>query len=481
MPALDSGFELYIEDGPDRGRFITLSQQTIKMGRRSRHTRISAWITLDDPTMSEHHATLVWDSDGEQYRLLHRSKTNPTLVNGRAVHSTILRHNDIIQMGRVVLRIIRRKPVGSDGSQGSDAGRPAPRSRRRRMRWRAISAQDRIMLFHNVGMMLQCGIPLVRAMEAIVEQTENPWLADTLVAIGSDLRGGSSLSGALQAHSPPFQPFEVGLVRAGESSGTLSEVLLNLAESRLKDLELVRQVKGSLTYPATVLVAGMALVVFLGRYSFKALMPLLLSTGTPLPWATQVLVWLTRLGDNPIAIITGVPLAMLLAVWLVRYAATPQGILAVDSLLLKVPLVGNLVSQVAAARFCYSLTLLYRSGVPMIRALQEASQSCGNAQVAQRARASYQLLSQGHTLAESLCACGVFPWFMLSMVDVGETTGKLDDMLFRVARIIDMQVRDSLERVVKALEPLTILLMGVLVGFILIAAFLPIYGVIARL
>lgn len=450
--------ELFVEEGPERGRRMALLQETVAIGRQAR-------LSLNDPTLSGHHATLVWDKDRRGYRLRHVSKTNATLVNGQPVTDVLLAHNDTIRMGRVLLRY-------------REAGRPIPSRRRRRFR---MTAEVRILFYHNLSVMLACGVPMLRSLEALAGQAEDPgWQAilhDMLRQIG----GGAPLSACMLAQVPRFRSADVALVRAGEQSGTIAEVLRAAADTAQKDLELVRRVRSSLTYPAIVLVAGMGMVVLLGRVAFQALVPMLRDSGAPLPAVTRALMAVSAAVGSPIVDAGLLLLAAGAAMTAHRTLSTPGGRQWWDARILRVPLVGPLLLKVSAARFCYSLAQLYRGGLPLSQAIQEASQACGNVHLASRLQEATWRLRDGATLTEALCQTATLPWIMLSLVDVGENSGTLDVMLARAAAWLETEVRDTLERTVRALEPLTLAAMGVLVGFILVAAFLPIYATVSNL
>jgi general secretion pathway protein F len=319
----------------------------------------------------------------------------------------------------------------------------------------------------------RAGLPLIECLGTLIDQVEQTRLKRVLTHVRQQVREGRSLADALQAHPRVFSSIYVNMVRAGEESGTLEAVLARLAEYSESQARLLRTVQSALTYPIIMIVVSLAILVFLLTYVVPQVTRIFTETGRPLPLATRILLgcssffadyWWSMLLVLAIGALVGV-----------RFARTAKGRAWYDRTLLRLPWVGRLFQRLNVARFARTLSTLLASGVPILTALGIVTHLLTNSvlrRVVEEARVSVQ---EGESLAAPLRRSGLFPALLTQMVAVGERSGELESMLARAADAYDEEVSVALSRLTSLLEPLTILLMGGVILFIVLAILLPIF------
>ena len=344
----------------------------------------------------------------------------------------------------------------------------------------SINLKDLVVFSRQFAAMVTAGVPMLRTLTIVVEQSKNGKMRDTLDDVRHSVEAGLSLSDALARHPNVFDKLYISMVRAGETGGFLSEVLRRLADFLEARQKLNRKVTAAMVYPSVVLV--IALGVFWGMLTF--ILPifegLFKNIGGELPAYTRFLIFLSECMRSVwMAIFLA---GLLVCIWLFRnYYRTPSGRLTVDQGLLKVPVVGDLIRKVSIARFTRTFGTLIKAGVPMLSALDVVKDTSGNAEIAIAVERVYNEVRQGGSIAKPMSKNQVFPPMVTQMVAVGEETGRLDDMLEKVADFYDMEVENAVDSLTSLLEPIMVVGIGGIVGSVVIGMYLPIFTLINQL
>ena len=347
-------------------------------------------------------------------------------------------------------------------------------------RLESISLKDLVVFSRQFAAMVSSGVAMLRTLIIIVDQCKNKKLRATLDDVRKSVEAGLSLSDALSKHPKVFDKLYVAMVRAGETGGILAEVLKRLADFLESRQKLETKVRSAMVYPTVVLMA--AVLVFWAMLTFilPIFQGLFKNIGGQLPPYTQFLITLSVymrsiwMGMFAIALLTGL--------WMLRrYYETDIGRLYIDGILLSMPLVGDLIKKVAVARFCRTFGTLIRAGVPMLSALDVVKDTAGNAVVSKTVEKVYNEVRQGGTISKPMSKTSIFPAMVTQMVAVGEETGKLDDMLSKVADFYDMEVENTVEALTSLLEPIMVVGIGGIVGSVVVGMYLPIFTVIDQL
>jgi type IV pilus assembly protein PilC len=363
--------------------------------------------------------------------------------------------------------------------------RPEPRrTLRAEMRFpplRPARPRELALLTRQLAVLVRASLPLVRALETLAKQERNVALRDVLRTLIDDIRAGDTLSEALARHPRLFDRLQINMVKAGEAGGALDTVLDRLARFQEKSLQLKGRVRAAMVYPliviavAAVILAG--LLVFVVP-KFQQIFADLLK-GAPLPPLTQAVLTVSA------AVKTHwlVALAGVLAGWFAftLIGRTAAGKRARDALVLQVPLFGGLALRALVARLCRTFGTLLASGVPILPALLMARDTCGNARVADALKLVHDRVKEGEPVARQLEAARIFPAMAVSLVEVGEQTGQLPEMLSKVADIYDDEVDNAVAGLSSLIEPLLIVFLALVVGTIVIALFLPIVRIVQLL
>ena len=330
--------------------------------------------------------------------------------------------------------------------------------------------------------MINAGLPLVQCLEILSTQTENKIFAKAIAEIKFDVEAGSTFADALKKHPKIFDELYVNLVHAGEVGGLLDTILGRLAKHIEKAMKLKSQIKSAMVYPAAIM--GVAVIVISVLMIFVipifARMFLEMSGGkVGLPFATQMVIDVSNfMKSNILFLIMG---AAALVYAIKRYYATPKGRLVMDRMFLKLPVMGDLIRKAAVAKFTRTLGTLITSGVPILEGLTITSKTAGNKVVEGAILMARQSISEGKTVAEPLAKSGVFPSMVTHMISVGEATGALDAMLGKIADFYDEEVDASVAALTALLEPMMMVFLGTIIGFIVIAMYLPIFKMAAAI
>lgn len=337
----------------------------------------------------------------------------------------------------------------------------------------ALSTNDVAMMTRQLATLLVAGLPLVEALGVMVDQAEKKSVKSLMADIREEIRGGASYSAVLERYPREFSQIYVHMVRAGEASGALDQILFRLAEFLEKQLALKHKVTNAVLYPALMLIVGVSVLFFLMTFVVPKITAVFTSMKQALPWPTVVLMSLSHFLADYWAVILG---GVALIVWAVRRAMkTEAGQITADRWLLKVPLIGELARMVAISRLTSTLATMLASGVQLLDAMDVAKRVMNNRVLEHAVEGARQNIREGETIAEPLKRSGEFPALVTHMIAVGERSGEIEEMLRRIGHIYDGEVDRVVTRFTSLLEPIMILVMGILVFFIVVAILLPIF------
>lgn len=339
-----------------------------------------------------------------------------------------------------------------------------------------VAAGDVTVFTRQLAGLLRAGVPILKALATIRDQTERAAFRDVVGGIAAEVRDGRMFSEAIKRHPRLFPELYVNMVRSGESAGALDEVLMRLAEAREQEDELRGKVLGALAYPAFVLAVGFVSVFIILTFFLPRIMNLFTGMGRTLPLPTRMVMAVSGFfADYWVWMVAAGGIAVLAAV---RFVRTAGGRVAVDGLALRLPLVGKFIRDTDIVRFARTLSLLVKAGVPVERALILGGGTLANGKLREGVRrVAEDTVRQGATVAAGLRQCAEWPAFVTNMVAVGEESGRLDEVLLEVAAFYQRELDRGLKLITTLLEPLLILLVGVVVGFIIFAMLLPIFQI----
>ena len=347
---------------------------------------------------------------------------------------------------------------------------------KKKVRAKKVPTRDVVIFTRQFATMINSGLPLVQALDILAKQTDNPDLADVTKQVVYDVESGNTLADALSKHKGAFSDLFVNMVAAGEAGGILDTILLRLATFLEKNDAIVRKVKGAMIYPGVIFsVAGGAIVILL-IFVIPTFQSMFASVNMELPVPTKVVILMSDIlqGYWWLMIIAGFG-----ASWALRtYYATDGGKLVIDRLMLKAPVLGDLLRKSAVSRFTRTLGTLISSGVSILEGLEITARTAGNRVIHDAVMSSRQSIAGGETIAKPLENSGVFPPMVTSMIAVGEATGGLDEMLTKIADFYDDEVDAAVGALLSLMEPIMIVVLGVVVGGMIVAMYLPIFGMI---
>lgn len=333
----------------------------------------------------------------------------------------------------------------------------------------------------QLATLIDAGLPLLRGLNVLRNQEKNPVLKRTLGNIAESVESGSTFSEALAQHPKIFNKLYVNMVRAGEAGGVLDVTLNRLADFMEKAQRIKSKVISAMVYPAVVICVAFAILFFLMTVvvpKFESIFADMLS-GESLPALTQFVMNTSRFMTENVLVVIGGIVGLVFIVKLV--GKTEKGRYLLDNLKLHAPIVGGLLRKVSIARFTRTLGTLIASGVPILQALNIVRETAGNAVVAKAVGRIHDSVKEGERIVEPMEACGIFPPMVVSMVDVGEETGALPDMLMKIADVYEDEVDNAVGALTSLLEPIMIVFLAVVVGTIVIALFLPLIEIIDKL
>jgi type IV pilus assembly protein PilC len=336
-----------------------------------------------------------------------------------------------------------------------------------------VKLKDLAIFSRQFATMINSGLSLLRALNILVDQTESKVLADTLGQIRNDIETGSSLSAAMGKHPDVFPPLMVNMTKAGEVGGFLDQVLLQIATNYEAEVKLRGKVKAAMTYPTVVFIMAILGVTGMLLFIVPIFAKLFSDLGGQLPLPTKVLVTLSGVMKvlAPILLVAAV---VFFATWgKVKQRPGVRNVL--DPFKLKVPVFGPLFQKIALARFARNLGTMMKSGVPILQSLDIVAETTGNVVLERAIRDVQESVRTGEALAAPLTKHGVFPPMVVQMMAVGEDTGALDTMLHKIAEFYDQEVEATTESLTALIEPLMIAFLGIVIGSMIIALYMPIF------
>ncbi|MCW3034285.1 MAG: type pilus assembly protein PilC [Solirubrobacteraceae bacterium] len=339
-----------------------------------------------------------------------------------------------------------------------------------------VKAGDLAVFSRQLATMISSGMSILRSLYVLEEQTENKFLKETIVAVRKDVEAGLSLSDSMARHPKVFSPLFIAMTQAGETGGVLEGSLMRVAEQLQKDAALRRQIKAAMVYPVMVIIFAVGVMMALVAFLVPVFVGVFAQFGGELPKLTQVSVFLSEAVTGYwwlMFLITGITIFSFL-----RWKKSTWGRKQWDHFRLRVPMkIGAIVQQVAVARWSRTLASLTAAGVPLLQALEITGKTGGNVAVEEAMDGVIASVKRGGTIAAPLAQAPVFPTMVTHMVGVGEETGALDAMLDRVAEFYEEQVEASVKALTSILEPIMIIVIGSIVGFIVISMYLPLFEV----
>ncbi|HXG87927.1 MAG TPA: type II secretion system F family protein [Vicinamibacterales bacterium] len=349
----------------------------------------------------------------------------------------------------------------------------------KKMKGKAAPAKNLAVFTRQFSVMIDAGLPLVQCLEILGTQEEDKNFSAVILATRADVEGGASLADAMKKHPKTFDALYSNMIAAGEAGGILDAILKRLATYIEKAVKLKAQVKSAMIYPiAVIVIAGGVVTVILWKV-IPTFASLFAGLGATLPLPTRIVIAASNLTVQFMPyIIVGM---MGASYGFKRYYSTEKGRRVIDSLSLKLPIMGPVLRKIAVARFCRTLSTLIASGVPILDGLDITARTAGNAVVEDAVQATRKSIERGETISAPLKQTGVFPSMVVQMIAVGEATGAMDTMLSKIADFYEDEVDTAVAGLLTLLEPVMIAFLGLVVGGIVIAMYLPIFGLISEL
>lgn len=337
-----------------------------------------------------------------------------------------------------------------------------------------VTSKDLVLFSRQLSTLVSAGVPIVQGLGILEAQAENPAFKEVLGEVRADIEGGLSISDALKKHPEAFPDLYCSMIKAGELGGILDTILERLTVYMETSEALKAKVKSAMMYPAIVLSICAAVTVFLLTFVIPTFKTIFESFGAQLPMPTQMLIDLSDFMRHFFLVILAFPVV----VWkgFNWFYKQPYGQRFVDTQVLKAPIFGIILKKVAVAKFTRTLGTLVKSGVPIMQALETVANTAGNVIIAEAVLTCRESIREGGHLSDPLKKSGIFPNMVTSMISVGEETGSLDIMLAKIADFYDQEVDTAVKGLTSLIEPIVIVVMGVVIGSIVIAMFLPMFG-----
>ena len=339
---------------------------------------------------------------------------------------------------------------------------------------KGVTTRDVVVFSRQFSTMINAGLPILQGLSIVAEQAENKNFRVVMTKVRDDISNGVPLSEAMSKHPKAFTTLYVNMVKAGEQGGILDVIFERLSEYLEKAEGVGRKVKSAMMYPVVVMSIACLVVIFLMVKVIPTFKDVFTSFGAKLPWATQIVVDTSDFlaSKKSFLLLAGV---IAVGVAISMYRKTRTGAYNWDLMLLKLPVFGVLVRKSAVAKFARTLGTLIKSGVPILDALETVAKTAGNLVVEKAVNQARDSVREGKTLTQPLRESGVFPPMVTQMINVGEETGALDAMLGKVADFYEAEVDAAVEGLTTIIEPILILFLGITIGFIVVAMFMPMF------
>jgi type IV pilus assembly protein PilC len=337
----------------------------------------------------------------------------------------------------------------------------------------SVGDKDIVIFTRQFATMIDAGLPLVQCLDILSKQTENKRFAKAIDEIRQDVEAGSTYAEALRKHPKVFSGLYVNMIAAGEAGGILDVILSRLSKYIEKSMKLKKQIRSAMVYPGTIVAVAVIVITVLLVWVIPIFSQMFKDFGGQLPAVTQGVIDASQFMKHNILWMAGAAVAA--GIGLRQYYKTDAGSLQIDHIILRLPIFGTLVQKISVSKFTRTLGTLISSGVPIMDGLEIVAKTSGNRVVEGALRATRQSISEGKTLAEPLGREKVFPPMVVQMIAVGETTGALDAMLGKIADFYDDEVDSAVATLTSLLEPMLMVFLGVVIGFIVVAMYLPIF------
>lgn len=361
----------------------------------------------------------------------------------------------------IVVTAVRRKPKPISFTMGT-----------------GVKAEDITGFARQFAAMISAGLPLIQCLSILTEQSENPHFRKVLVSVTSGVEAGNSLADSMAKHPKVFPELFINMIAAGEVGGILDTILNRLATFLEKAAALNRKIKGAMMYPIVITCVAVVAVAALLIFVIPVFSKMFMDSGASLPGPTQFVVNLSDFMKTPSRILPILAMIVVGSIAFSRYRQTPQGRYNVDKMLLRIPVMGDLAKKSSVAQFSRTLGTLLSSGVSILEALDITAKTASNMVVRRALQSMIGAISEGKTITEPMKATRVFPPMVIQMVAVGEESGGLDQMLTKIADFYDEEVNAAVETLTSIMEPIIIVVLAVIMGFTLIAMYMPMFDMI---
>lgn len=339
-----------------------------------------------------------------------------------------------------------------------------------------VKLQALVVFSRQFATMVNAGINILKCLDILEMQTKDPVLKAVIGEVRRDVVGGSSLTDALARHPKIFSKLFVSMVRAAEAGGILDQILDRLATFLEKEQELVGRIKGAMVYPVCVLVFAILMVIAMFMFVLPTFKTIFADAGAELPLITRMLFFISDAIRMLWFLLPTLPIGVYMGFkW---YNGTEQGRWNLDRIKLRLPVIGELVQKMAISRFSRTLGTLVNSGVPVLRALEIVSETAGNVVISRAVEEARTSVREGQRISAPLAASGVFPQMVTQMIDIGEETGRMSEMLIKIATFYDQEVDVAVKALTSLIEPALIIFLGGIVGFIVGSIMIPMFNLI---
>lgn len=373
-----------------------------------------------------------------------------------------------------VVKMLRDQGLIPTTIQETSAGKRA--ARKKAGRRGRVNLDDLVIFSRQMATMIRAGLPLIEVIDILAEQVEKKAFRDILREIERDIEGGSSLTEAIQKHPKVFSPFFISMIKAGEASGMLDTILDQVALYLEKLVSIQRKIKAATMYPAVVSSVALFITTFLLVKVVPVFENIFIDLGGELPLPTQITVGLSNLVKENWLVVGLILGGCCIGLW--QWGKTKTGRAKIDAAKLKIPIFGPLILKAAIAKFTRTLGTLIRAGVNILYALEIVAKTSGNAVIEEALYRTRTSIQGGESITKPLVDSQVFPPMVTRMIDVGERTGALESMLTKIADFYEDQVNASVAGLTSMIEPLLIVFLGVVVGFIVISMFMPLFKMV---
>jgi type IV pilus assembly protein PilC len=390
---------------------------------------------------------------------------------GRTLRGTLEADSEQLLISRLHeqgLHVVKVEPQKARGTLFSGLRKP-----------KKPKLQAMVVFSRQFATMIDAGIPILRCLDILHSQTKDPALKNALDTVRKDVKAGTSLNEALEKHPLVFSTLYVNMVRAAEVGGILDQILDRLATFLEKDLEVRQKVKSAMMYPVMVLIFSFLVLVAIFMFVLPKFKEIFDQMNVEMPATTQFLFAASDFLVSYWWALAGALVGGLIA--LRRYVRTPKGRYQYDYLKLRVPLIGELVLKLAVARFARTFGTLVASGVPLMRTLEIVGETSGNAVLATAIEGTRASIREGQPLSAPFAATGLFPPMVIHMMDIGEESGRLSEMMVRIADFYEQEVDAAIKGLTSMIEPLLIVFLGGVVGFIAISIMMPMFKLVSAI